>query len=592
MCFAHGVSIEVRSVRSALKNLLACSTALLTLATAAGASDLTLKATPPAPWSWAGLYLGAHTGGGLGRSHVDNPYGSTLFGDNIRSPGPLVGAQIGYDWQTGPWVFGAQADFASAKLDGTFTCLQSAHAMGPLPPENIQGFLGGAYGATCQVQPRWLGTLTGRIGVATGPTGNMLLYAKGGLAWMQGTADIAINNIRAGTDGPANAVTSTRFDQWGFVVGAGLEYALSGNWSVMVEYDYLSFGGHDLATPDGGFTPGPLPGVNGASAPDGRAASLSQAIHEFKLGVNYRFGDRAAPMAAAPARSARLADHLQVELGARYVYGWGRYKQDLGGSSPPPVNNSRLTWTDLQTDGAELFGRVELPKNFVVKGFVGRGTGHHGHMNDEDWGLTQPIDNNAPAQSVFAYQNSLSDASTNIRYFTVDAGYDWFREPNYRFTVFAGYSHFKQTLVTPKTMSYVMYAPAAESGAVGLGQDSLWRALRIGAAADIVLMPRLHLGVEAAYLPYVRYRGEDDHGPGAVSPMWGDGDGVQLEAVLSYDVTEKFNVGIGGRYWAYWVADGKTANFSNGGSGGVGQQTFAAEQAAAFVQASYKLGLF
>jgi opacity protein-like surface antigen len=581
MSFARG---------AAFKSLLAGSTALLALATAAGASDL--RSTTAAPWSWAGLYVGAHMGGGLGQSHVDNPYGPTLFGDTVRSPGPLVGAQIGYDWQTGPWVFGAQADIAAAKLDGTFTCLQSAHAMTPLPPDNIPGFLGGAYGATCQVEPRWLGTLTGRVGIATGANRDVLLYAKGGLAWMQGTADIAINNIRADKDGPANAMTSSRFDQWGFVVGAGLEYALGGHWSAMAEYDYLSFAGHDLATPDGGFTRSPLPGINGALAPDGRTTSLSQAIHEFKLGVNYRFGDRTAPMAAAPAGSARLTDHLQVELGARYVYGWGRYKQDLGGGSPPPVNNSRLTWTDLQTDGGELFGRVELPKNFVVKGFLGRGNGDHGHMNDEDWGLAQPIENGVPVQSVFAYQNSLSDASTKIRYFTVDAGYDWFREPNYRFTVFAGYSQYKQTLVTPKTMSYVMYAPASPSGAVGLGQDSLWRAVRLGAAADVVLLPRLHLGVEAAYLPYVRYRGEDDHGPGAVSPMWGDGTGVQLEAIVSYDVTDKLNVGVGGRYWAYWVPEGKTANFSNGGTGGVDEQTFAAEQAAVFLQASYKLGLF
>jgi opacity protein-like surface antigen len=589
--FLHCVDIEARRAGAVLTCLFVCSAALLATPTVAGAADPGPKPAPSAQWNWAGFYLGAYTGGGLERSHVDNPYGPTLFGDNVRSPGPLLGGQIGYDWQTGPWVLGVQADLASAQLNGTFTCLQPARNIGPLPPENVPGFLGGAYGATCDVQPRWLGTMTGRVGIAAGPTGNMLFYTRGGVAWTRGTAEIAVNNIRAGTDGPANAVTSSQFSQWGWVTGVGLEYGLSGNWSVMLEYDYLSFARQGLATPDGGFTTSTVPGIGNASALDGRATGMSQAVHEVKLGVNYRFGDWTAPATAAPVPTARIAKNIQVELGSRYVHGWGRYKQDLGGSSPPPVNNSRLTWTDLQSDGGELFGRIDMPKNVVIKGFVGSGSGNHGHMNDEDWGLQQPL-GNPVAASVFAYQNSLADASSKIRYFTVDAGYDVFRQPDYRLTVFAGYSSFKQYLVTPKTMSYVMYSPASSVETLGLGQDNIWQALRVGAAADIVLVPRLHLGVEAAYLPYVRYRGQDDHGPGAMSPQWGNGDGVQLEAMLSYDLTDRFNVGIGGRYWAYWVPKGLTANYSSGGTGQVGDQTFSAEQAAAFVQASYKFSLF
>jgi hypothetical protein len=96
-------------------------------------------------------------------------------------------------------------------------------------------------------------------------------------------------------------------------------------------------------------------------------------------------------------------------------------------------------------------------------------------------------------------------------------------------------------------------------------------------------------GMEAAYLPYVHYLGQDDHGPGAVSPQWGDG--VQFEMILSYDLTDRFNVGVGSRYWAFWIPNGKTANFANGGTGNIDAQTFSAEQAAVFVQVSYKFGL-
>jgi opacity protein-like surface antigen len=577
---------------STLKRLLLGTMALLSAGTIVGAADLPVKAPQPVPWSWTGFYLGAHTGGGLDVSHVADPYGPTLFGDRVRSPGPLLGAQFGYDWQNGPWVFGGQADVTWADMDGTFTCLQPGRSLDPLPPGEIPGFTGGAYGATCQVRPHWFGTVTGRVGRAMGPGGEMLIYAKGGLAWMQGRVDVAVNNIRAGTDGPENVLVSSRFAEPGWTAGVGVEYALGGNWSLMLEYDYLRFGRHDLATPDAPIMPGVLPGIDGSSAPDGRTTGVSQDIHAMKLGLNYRFGDRAAPLASRSVNfvpTAGVVNAFEVEVGTRYVHGWGRYQQDLAGGPALPVNNSRLTWDHLQTDGAELFARIDTTENVVLKGVIGGGAGNLGYINDEDWGLQQPFEGDAV--SVFPYQNSISGASTNIRYLTVDAGYDWFRQPAYRFTPFIGYSYLEQHLQTPKTLDYIMYSPAAVSGTLGLGQDNNWHAVRVGAATDILLAPRLHLNAEAAYLPYVHYRGHDDHGPGAISPQWGDGHGVQLEAILSYDVTDRWSVGVGSRYWAFWIPNGETANFATGGTGGINQQTFAAEQAAAFLQVSYKFGV-
>ena len=38
--------------------------------------------------------------------------------------------------------------------------------------------------------------------------------------------------------------------------------------------------------------------------------------------------------------------------------------------------------------------------------------------------------------------------------------------------------------------------------------------------------------------------------------MLGHGIGVQTQAVLSYDVTDRLSVGIGGRYWAMWSTSG------------------------------------
>ena len=39
------------------------------------------------PFSWTGFYVGAHTGAAMDYSDFSNPYGATLFGGEVRSPG-------------------------------------------------------------------------------------------------------------------------------------------------------------------------------------------------------------------------------------------------------------------------------------------------------------------------------------------------------------------------------------------------------------------------------------------------------------------------------------------------------------------------
>jgi hypothetical protein len=72
-----------------------------------------------------------------------------------------------------------------------------------------------------------------------------------------------------------------------------------------------------------------------------------------------------------------------------------------------------------------------------------------------------------------------------------------------------------------------------------------------------------------------------------LSPEDGEGIGVQLEAMLSYAVTDAFSLGIGGRYWSMWTTSGDV-NF--GGTGVIVPMRYAAEQAHLLVQGSYKFG--
>jgi len=105
---------------------------------------------------------------------------------------------------------------------------------------------------------------------------------------------------------------------------------------------------------------------------------------------------------------------------------------------------------------------------------------------------------------------------------------------------------------------------------------------------DMAIAPRLTLAGEAAYLPYVKFTGTDDHVlRSLLSPEDGEGTGVQLEAMLSYAVTDKLSLGIGGRYWSMWTTRGDV-NF--GGTGAIIPMRYAAEQAHFLVQGSYQFG--
>jgi hypothetical protein len=100
--------------------------------------------------------------------------------------------------------------------------------------------------------------------------------------------------------------------------------------------------------------------------------------------------------------------------------------------------------------------------------------------------------------------------------------------------------------------------------------------LRLGVAADFFVLPRVKVSIDAAYLPYVSFDGTDNHVLRVlVSPENGNGQGAQLDLVVSYPFTDQFSLGVGGRYWSMFTTSGET-NF--GGTGAFIPQRFAVEQ--------------
>jgi opacity protein-like surface antigen/outer membrane protease len=578
------------------KLMLVVSLFALGLGREAKAADIELQAPLPPPllWSWSGGYIGAHLGAGWGTTDFADPFGASIFGDNVRTPAFLGGGQIGYNWQApgSSWVFGAEAEISGFDSDGTNTCF-AASAF--------------ATNATCEAQPQVAGTLTGRIGYALGPAGHTLAYVRGGLAWVHDKIDMAQNS---GGLLPTS-LSSSSVTLWGGIVGAGIEQALTPAWSLRFEYDYLGFGSQSV-TNVGTLNCVPVAGtcVITSTVPPG-SSGVTQNIQEFKVGLNYRFAadpwERWPPVDPANAfyRAPTVAwtAGWELEAGGRYFGSWGQFHKDLGNFTNSGLLSissvSRLTYDGMQTNAGELFGRIETPWNGFVKGFIGGGRTGSGHMNDEDFFVTLGAGN-----ELFPYSNTLSSTVTGTTsYGVIDAGFDFLRSPGYKLGVFAGYFYFHQNMsafgCTP-IAAINCTPPVPTSGSPGITEDDKWSALRIGIAGETMLTENIKLSGEVAYLPWVKFTGVDDHFFGNLGmlaeefPASGNGQGVQLEALLSYYFTPQLSIGVGGRYWAMWTTSGTiSCTFDVTGNCGptpTPPQFFKAvvEQAGVIVQASYR----
>jgi opacity protein-like surface antigen len=231
---------------------------------------------PPAVWNWTGFYLGANAGLAVATSNFADPFGASVFGDSVRSPGFMAGGQIGFNWQApgARWVLGVEADADAISSDGTSTCFATS---------------GLSIASTCRVRPQSVATLTGRVGYATSvfdelqniaPIGPLpfrsatLIYGKAGVAYANDKIYMAINNDLAGLAGPNITSNSANATFWGWTVGLGIEQALSAAWSLKVEYDYLGFPSRSI-TNLGSATVDPAGITVNTTAPSSSGAAAS-----------------------------------------------------------------------------------------------------------------------------------------------------------------------------------------------------------------------------------------------------------------------------------------------------------------------------
>jgi len=235
---------------------------------------------------WSGGYVGAFAGAAWVDSDVSANLGgewngivlplnaiekaslTPLLNRDISSSGALGGLDVGYNWQSGNFVYGAEADISILDGDGSRTAYNTPGVPTPLP-----------YRVDASSKIDWLATFRGRLGWAFDRS---LLYVTAGLAIGEHKFSqdiIHLNSFFQYTETAAFNKTSV-----GWVLGAGLEHALSSNWSLKVQYLHVDLGSHSADS------------VGTCTIPIFPACESYTGTHKADLtletvtaGINYRF---------------------------------------------------------------------------------------------------------------------------------------------------------------------------------------------------------------------------------------------------------------------------------------------------------------
>ena len=257
---------------------------------AASAADMApryTKAPPPMVevWTWDKFYVGVNGGYSWGRSDTSGAFYNNLTGVQLSPTqsgtfhldGWLFGGQVGKNWQNGSWVFGLEGDaqWTNEKGRALYTCVTPALGGACNPVTAGPGF-GVSPTTTFNQEISWFATFRPRAGYLVTPTA--LLYVTGGLA----VGGIKTNGVISGFTGGQvpTAVAWGRDDtKAGWVVGAGVEARLTGNWTGKIEGLYIDYGN---------VSGSPALTTSNPQLRFGYTSHITDVV--VRAGVNYHFG--------------------------------------------------------------------------------------------------------------------------------------------------------------------------------------------------------------------------------------------------------------------------------------------------------------
>jgi outer membrane protease len=231
------------------------------------------------------------------------------------------------------------------------------------------------------------------------------------------------------------------------------------------------------------------------------------------------------------------------EVGGRYWYSIGRIGYNYYGDTTTSLLVSRLTYDQLTANAGELYFRGDTSWGLFLKGFIGAGAVGSGRLTDEDFPpLTVP------------YSATTSAADGSLSYGTIDLGYSLLQQPTYRLGAFVGYGRWNESITasgctqTAGNPDICQPVPIPTSIEV-INETDHWNLVRLGLSSDVLLGERFKLTLDAAYVRAWQQAVDNHFFTFGVDPSSGTGNGFQLDAIASYQFTNAFSLGIGGRFW-------------------------------------------
>jgi opacity protein-like surface antigen len=511
-------------------------TILLTVFSAAAflAADCQTFGAQPDPWT--GFYGGVSGDYGFGDagSRLDFVRGGALYRLPPESPstygagrsGFLGGVQAGYNWRVDRFVLGSELDLSAGTIRSD--AAGGGISSGPhhLPFSVTEG----------SALDR-LVTLRGQAGYLA--MDGLLLYGFGGAAAGRVENDTGLNFV-----GGAHYDGGRSQTQFGWTAGAGAEYLFAPSWGLKLEYLHYGLG---QATANA-YRP-ELSAYHTQSS-FGMSGDLVRVAVDYHLGDAWRVADAVGDDEGALSSVIAALTQMKYEAGIRYWHSGGTMRYSLlrqGGGL-----TSRLSYTDLDAHAGEVFARVDHPSGIYAKAVLGAGSVVDGKLTDEDF--PPAID---PASRT---ESSQHDGA--LSYVTADAGYTVFERDGFQIAPFVGYAYYHDQLNAYGCGQVESSAicNAVSPAALTISEDADWNAIRLGLAGRwATSWHGLRFGLEGAWLPYGQIDGNDDHwlrlhtarsnsfaGP---IQQTGIGRGMQFEATAIMPLTDRIDVGVGGRYW-------------------------------------------
>jgi outer membrane immunogenic protein len=252
-----------------MKRILLAASCLALTSTASIAADLPLATKAPVMavpvFTWTGCYVGGHVGGGMMTSNTEPISNHAVSSGN--GTGALAGGQIGCNYQDGNWVFGLEGEgfWSGIKLTDNASDIVNPVIFTPSP-----GFTNGVLKNTDDF------TIAARVGIAFDRT---YIYGKGGWAWGRMKFDSTFTDFNT-----AGSILLTGSDSFsgtldGPMFGVGIEHALTRNWTVKFEYDFIAYGNKEVSITECRFAACAVTGTE----------SFSTTKQIFKVGANYLF---------------------------------------------------------------------------------------------------------------------------------------------------------------------------------------------------------------------------------------------------------------------------------------------------------------